>query len=184
MHPSDPARVFASATDEQTLDELKRLELQVLDDGQIGGLNGVLLGAAAEAGLRGGCLLGEMPHVFAQLPFPKASLGVLEAFTTLAGIELDLAELAEQAREMERRLGDLLAQMQHAFESPAADEETAVPEPSDEGLAPEDQQHIELLFDQAIQDRAHAYELKRELDRLGAYRRFEDRFLDLFKKPS
>ena len=86
MHPASPSRVFGAATDEETLAELRRLELEVLDDGHIGGLNGVLLGAAAEAGLRGACLLGEMPHVFAQLPFPKASLAVLDAFTTVAGI--------------------------------------------------------------------------------------------------
>ena len=56
------------------------------------------LTAATEAGLNGACLLGEMPHIFAQVPFPKASLAILEAFTTIAGIELDLTELAEQAK--------------------------------------------------------------------------------------
>ncbi len=34
-----------------------------------------------------------------------------------------------------------------------------------------------------MKDRTKAYELKRELDRLGLYREYEDRFLDLFKKP-
>ena len=43
MHPSQPTRVFAAASDEKQLDELKRLELQILEDGNIGGLNGVLL---------------------------------------------------------------------------------------------------------------------------------------------
>ena len=74
MHPEHDSRVFGAATDEQSLEELKRLELELLEDGHIGGLNGVLLGAAADGGLRGTCLLGEMPHIFAQLPFPKASL--------------------------------------------------------------------------------------------------------------
>ena len=32
-------------------------------------------------------------------------------------------------------------------------------------------------------DRSKAYELKRELDRLELYKDYEDRFLDLFKKP-
>src|SRR5262249_5368378 len=82
MHPTHACRVFGAATDRATLDELKRLELEVLQEGHIGGLNGVLLGVAAEADLHGGCLLGEMPHIFAQLPFPKASLAILEAFTT------------------------------------------------------------------------------------------------------
>src|SRR5262245_45091214 len=85
MHPEHRARVFGAATDETNLDELKRLELELLEEGHIGGLNGVLLGAAAEADLHGICLLGEMPHVFAQLPFPKASLAVLETFTTISG---------------------------------------------------------------------------------------------------
>jgi proteasome assembly chaperone (PAC2) family protein len=58
MHPSAESRVFGAATDSANLEELKRLELDVLDDGNIGGLNGILLGAAAEAGLPGACRLG------------------------------------------------------------------------------------------------------------------------------
>ena len=78
----------------------------MLADGHIGGLNGVLLAAAAESGLPGVCLLGEMPHIFSQLPFPKASLAILEVFTKLADIDLDLGELAEQAKLVEQQLGD------------------------------------------------------------------------------
>src|SRR5438874_1947020 len=48
MHPKHRSRVFGAATDRQSLEELKRLELEVLEDGNIGGLNGVLLAAAAE----------------------------------------------------------------------------------------------------------------------------------------
>src|SRR5262252_7289191 len=94
MHPEHRARIFGAATDRESLEELKRLELQILEDGQIGGLNGVLLGAAAEEGLRGACLLGEMPHIFSQLPFPKASLAILEVFTAMGKIDLDFTELA------------------------------------------------------------------------------------------
>jgi proteasome assembly chaperone (PAC2) family protein len=184
MHPGHEARVFGAATDEETLVELKRAGLEVLDDGQIGGLNGVLLGAAAEASLRGACLLGEMPHIFAQLPFPKASLAVLEAFARLTGLEVDLAELAEQALEMDQRLGELLAQMEQAFGRQAATEEEEVghERAEMERLGSEDERHIEELFARAASDRSAAYELKRELDRLGIYPEYEDRFLDLFKK--
>src|SRR5439155_24960507 len=58
MRPEDDSRVVAAATDAATLAQLRELDLQVLEEGQIGGLNGVLLGAAAEAGLHGGWLLG------------------------------------------------------------------------------------------------------------------------------
>jgi hypothetical protein len=41
-----------------------------------------------------------------------------------------------------------------------------------------------MLFDAARQDRAKAFELKQELDRLGRFAEYEDRFLDLFKRPA
>src|SRR5262245_34410663 len=109
MRPEDHCRVFGAATDAEGVQELRQLELEVMNEGNIGGLNGVLLGAAAEAGLRGACLLGEMPHVFAQLPFPKASLASLETFTTMTGIELDFGELEERARGTEQQPGGLMA---------------------------------------------------------------------------
>jgi len=184
MHRDSPSRVLVAATDAESLAELQRLDLGTLEDGRIGGLNGVLLGVAAESGLRGACLLGEMPHIFAQLPFPKASLAVLEAFAAIADIKIDFTEMAEQARTMEAKLGELLAQMQQAIEQQVpAEEETVQQEPvEEEGLGPEDRQRIEQLFEQAMQDRTSAYELKRELDRLGVFQEYEDRFLDLFKK--
>ena len=84
---------------------------------------------------------------------------------------------------MDQKLGELLVQMQQAIEQQApAEEESAVQEPDEEGLGPDDEQRIEQLFEQAKQDRASAYELKRELDRLGVFKEYEDRFLDLFKK--
>ena len=188
MHPGHDSRVFGAATDEEGLAELKQLGLEPLKDGQIGGLNGVLLGAAAEAGLRGSCLLGEMPHVFAQLPFPKASLAVLRVFAKIAEIEIDLTELAEQAAEMDQRLGELFAQVEQQLVSQQTsteeeEEDVAAQEPGeDKPIRLADEQRIEQLFKKARQDRSVAYELKRELDRLGVYRDYEDRFLDLFKR--
>jgi proteasome assembly chaperone (PAC2) family protein len=186
MHPANPSRVFVAATDVQCLNELKRLDVRTIEDGHIGGLNGVLLGVAAEGGMRGACLLGEMPHIFTRLPFPKASLAVLQTFALMANLTIDFTELAEQSRNMEQKLGELLTQMQQSVEQEASDDEESVTqeaaEVDDEGLSADDRRHIEKLFDQAKRDRSGAYELKRELDRLGAYREYEDRFLDLFQK--
>jgi len=183
MRPENDSRVFGAATDEASLAELKQLSLEILEDGHIGGLNGVLLGVAAEEALRGACLLGEIPHIFAQLPFPKASLAVLEAFAIIAGIQIDFSELSDQAKEVEQKLGDLLEKMEEALDQQMpTDEETTqiqLESPGDEPLSAEDEQHIELLFRQAKQDRSKAYELKRELDRLERYKDYEDRFLDL-----
>ncbi len=187
MHPEHESRVFAAATDESCLEELKKFPVEVLESGQIGGLNGVLIGAAAENGLRGYTLLGEMPHIFAQLPFPKAALAILDVFTKYAGIKIDLIELEEQSRLMERKLGELLARVEASLTGqPQTEEETygtPTEEEPEQRISPKDQQHLERLFQEARQDRSRAYELKRELDRLGVFRDYEDRFLDLFKSP-
>lgn len=185
MHPEQPSRIFGAATDEESLAELKRLELEILEDGNIGGLNGVLLGAAVEDGLRGTCLLGEMPQIFSQLPFPKASLAILEVFTAIAGIDLDLTELSDQAKAMEEQLGELLARIEQTYgQQYPTEEETYGPEVTEEETVPSaDRQRIEGFFEQAAKDRSKAFELKHELDRLGIFKEYEDRFLDLFKKP-
>jgi len=185
MHPEHESRVFGAATDGERLRELERLDIEILEDGHISGLNGVLLGVAAERDLPGVCLLGEMPHIFAQLPFPKASLVVLEIFAKLSGIEIDLEELSNQARAMEEQLGELLEKVERAIENQMSTEEEAyeVGTADPEGLSSKDEQLIERLFSEARHDRTKAYQLKRELDRLEVFSEYEDRFLDLFKKP-
>ena len=185
MHPEHESRCFGAATDIETLQNLKQLELVILQDGHIGGLNGLLLGAAAEKKLPGACLLGEMPHIFQQLPFPQASMSVLEAFTTMAGVTLDFGELEQQAKAMQQKLGELLARVEGAMKRPRPTEaEGFSPEPADEGrIGREDRERIETLFAQAEQDRSKAYELKRVLDQLEVFKDYEDRFLDLFRNP-
>jgi proteasome assembly chaperone (PAC2) family protein len=213
MRPEHRSRVFGAATDPAGVEVLRGLHLKVLEDGNIGGLNGVLLGAAAAAGVRGCCFLGEMPQVFAQVPFPKASLAILEAFTRYANVEVDLEELTEQSRTVEEQLGDLLTRVEEQYgqqpgvsedededqdtgELSADEDEGAEPggDGGDEGVGyryegpeepvpPSAVQRIEELFTRAAGDRSKAFELKRELDRLGLFKQYEDRFLDLFQHP-
>lgn len=186
MHLEHQSRVFAAATENVPLSQLLEVgdDLDLLNEGTIGGLNGVLLGAAAEKGMPGVCLLGEMPHVFAQFPFPKASLAVLKVFAVLAKIPLDFAELEQQAKEVEQRLGEFLERLEHqtANRSFSETEEESLFPSAEPSLPPEDKRHIEELFMAARQDRSRAYELKSELDRLKVFAEYEDRFLDLFKK--
>jgi proteasome assembly chaperone (PAC2) family protein len=184
MHPEHPSRVFAAATDGAILHELTQHGLDVLDDGHISGLNGILTAVAAEHGVQGACLLGEMPHIFSQLPFPKASLAILQAFTLMAGIEVDFAELSEHARALDEQLGELLARVEKAYgRTEPAEEESYQPEPAVEAerLSAVAERRIEALFKEAGQNRSKAFELKQELDRLGVFKEYEDRFLDLFK---
>jgi proteasome assembly chaperone (PAC2) family protein len=184
MHPQRDPRVFAAATTPELLDEMKEHGLQVLEEGQISGLNGILLGAAVEAGMNGGCLLGEMPHMFGGHPFPAAPLAILRKFAQLGGFELDLSELEAEVESMNERLGELLADTEQSLRNGGAAE---VPEefgtPAVERkLNSKQEREIEELFRQALADKAKAYELKTMLDRLGVFSDYEDRFLDLFKR--
>jgi uncharacterized protein len=191
MRPEHESRVFAAATDEAGLRDLDRPEFRRLEDGQIGGLNGILLGAAADKGMPGICLLGEMPHLFAQIPFPKASLAVLKSFAQLAEIELDFAELTQQAKTMDQQLEELLHKLESAVEANLhqmqqdqqdGPEWLASQESLNESpLSEEQTQRIEGLFREAKRDRSKAYELKNQLDKLGIFADYEDRFLDLFR---
>jgi len=186
MNPDDDARVFCAATKPELLQGVRNLE--TLEEGRISGLNGVLLAAAAEAGLEGTCLLGEMPHIFAQLPFPKASLAVLKAFTKITNVTVDFSELEEQAEEVGRKLGELLAQVeenlaQQARGAEESEDEYGLQALEEEQLSTADRQRIESLFAASRSDRSKAYELKQLLDQLGVFAEYEDRFLDLFKKP-
>ena len=184
MRPKHNSRVFGAAIDRETLSQFKQLDIQLLESGSISGLNGVLLGMAAADGLPGGCLLGEIPHVFSQIPFPKASLAVLEFFTVMAGIDVDLGELREHAATVEKTLEDFLVRMEGAVEGSPTTEGTEH-ETEDQPPRPttKESQRIEQLFEEARKDRSRAYELKQELDRMGLFNEFEDRFLDLFKEP-
>lgn len=182
--PHDAWRVYGVSTDPEGLEELRRRKVEILNEGQIGGLNGVFLAAAAERGVRGIGLLGEMPAFATQVPFPKASRNVLDVFAQMAGIEIDLKELEEYGRMMESRLNRVVERIQKSLkeqqQEPGPEFEIT---PTPPALTDEDRKRIEAMFEQAKRDRSRTFELKRELDRLGTFAEYEDRFLDLFKRP-
>lgn len=208
LHPSDTPRVFGVATQRDLLDEMENVGIEVLQAGQISGLNGVLLAAGRERSIPGVCLLGELPFFAAGVSNPRASHAVLELFSKLSQIEMDLTTLQEQADEMQQGLLDLLERMQRssAGQGEGDDEEFTLPDfmkgespgplslesqtpstpdkdkPAQPKLDDETKARIESLFKQAHRDRTKAVHLKAELDRLHVFEAYENRFLDLFKK--
>ena len=125
--------------------------------------------------------------MFSQIPFPKAALAVLEFFSAMTGSELDYDELREHSTAVEKTLEEFLVRMENAMEEAHAEPghlpAPGEPEKKASKPAAADHQRVELLFAAARADRSRAYELKQELDRLGLFQEFEDRFLDLFKDP-
>jgi predicted ATP-grasp superfamily ATP-dependent carboligase len=196
IHPSASPRVFGVATRAGLLDELRKLGVTPLEDGEISGLNGTFLAAAAERGIDAVCLLGEFPFFAAQVPNPKASAAVLEVFGRMAGVALDLEPLRSDAAKVEEQLIHHLEMLQQVGEpeddgaegasTPESGGDEAEPSgtpPSGERPVPKEVlDRIDALFGQAREHREKALELKTELDRHGLFKRYEDRFLDLFKK--
>jgi proteasome assembly chaperone (PAC2) family protein len=190
LHPSEHPRVFGAATHENLVDDLRKLEVQPLKEGQIGGLNGVLLGAAAERHLPGLCLMGEIPFFAAGVPNPKAAKAVLDAMALLTALDLDVDALNPHIEAIDRVLNNMMERMQSeqpsdheesegsAGQSDAGDAERRDPA----GLDKAARQLIETLFAEARSDRSRAMVLKQELDRLNVFAQYEDRFLDLFRR--
>ncbi|MBI3287939.1 MAG: PAC2 family protein, partial [Elusimicrobia bacterium] len=155
----------------------------------------VLLAAAAEQGLPGVGLLGEMPAIAPQLPYPSASAAVLRTFSAMAGMTLQLDELERYGSQMQEQLyaayqqalkvlRDLSAESSEseAPKTEPSEEASNQPPPPPSGMLSEtDRARIEELFVEAAKDRVKAFELKTRLDHLGVFRQYEDRFLALFK---
>lgn len=91
-HRAKP-RVWGCATNPDLVQVLERSDVSIMQDGQISGLNGLLLGVARSRGMNGTCLLGELPYYLTQIAYPTASLVVLERFCDIVGLSLDLDEL-------------------------------------------------------------------------------------------
>ncbi len=187
-HPKEPARVFGVATHREGVESLRHHGIGVLESGQIKGMNGVFLAAAAQRGIPGICLLGTMPAFAAQIPYPKASHAVLEAFLKLCGVSLDLEELRQYGKSIETHLTAGLEKIQEALQSQEVGEGPSLPGATSEeakateGPTEEDRRKVDELLEQARRDRSKAFELKRELDRRGLFKEYENRFLDLFRR--
>lgn len=193
LHPAEHPRVWGVATDERMVAELRSAEIEPIPDGQIGGLNGLVLGVARTRNMPGMCLLAEIPFFAMQIPNPKASRAALSVFSVLANVEISLESLSRQAAAMDRALLKAMEQMRESEEGeielppePEAAAPSEAPRPGEGASEPTlDQasvERIEKLFQAASRDLDKAVALKAELDRLGVFARYEGRFLDLFRR--
>ena len=146
-----------------------------------------MIGVAAQRGLDGACLLGEIPFYAVGVPNPRASLEVVRLFQRVSGIDIDTSVLESASEAAEPRLLSMQAQVTGRDEDEdepwqaddASDEHDSADEPE---LDARVRREIEQLFEAAERDRTQAVRLKRLLDEHGVFDEYEDRFLDLFKK--
>lgn len=181
------ARVWIAATSRKLMQNFKGLNLKTLNEGQISGLNGLILGIAKNKNIDGICLLGEIPIYTIQIENPKASMAVLEIININMGLNLNFNPLKERAKFVEEEINKLIGYIKGEVppSGPLSEEDiekikkelavfTKLPESA--------RKKIEELFKLAAEDLTKAGELKKELDTWSVFKEYEDRFLDLFRK--
>jgi len=114
IHHTMKPKVWAVPNTESLIEELKGYENTILmsdiegrkGQGNITGLNGLLLGVAKKRGLEAICIMGEIP-IYLQglpLPYPKASKSVLEVLTASLGVRIEMGEIVEFVERSEREV--------------------------------------------------------------------------------
>lgn len=114
IHHTAKPKVWAVPNNEDLIDELRDYENTILmsdveergGQGGITGLNGLLLGVAKKRGLEAICVMGEIP-VYLQgfpIPYPKASISVLEVLTAALGIRSEMEGIIKWAEQIESEI--------------------------------------------------------------------------------
>ncbi len=108
-HMESP-RVWGVATNGNLLQELEALDVMLLTEGNVSGLNGLLLGIGKQMGFEGLGLLGELPYYTVGTDNPKSSLAVLEKFCRIWDIPVDLSGLRDASLRKEMEIEEFIRQ--------------------------------------------------------------------------
>jgi proteasome assembly chaperone (PAC2) family protein len=117
LHHTMRPRVWAVPNDQDLIPEIKKYSNTVLmsdieargGQGNITGLNGLLLGVARKHGIEAICVMGEVPVYLQGFPilFPKASKAVLEVLAAAINIRIDMTEINSFAERNEAEINTL-----------------------------------------------------------------------------
>jgi proteasome assembly chaperone (PAC2) family protein len=114
IHHTSMSRVWVVPNSQNLIDEIKSYENTVLmseaeggsGQGNITGLNGLLLGAARKRGLEAVCMMGEIPvyvHGF-PVPYPKGSKAVLEVLSAALDVKIPMDEIDALIRQSDSEI--------------------------------------------------------------------------------
>jgi len=185
--------IWLAVNNKELLRYLQNYSLKLMTEGEISGMNGLFLGLARKAGFSGFCLLGELPIYTIHIENPRTVFAILEKIKEILNLPLDLNDLEQQAQLIEQEINKLVDYLKEGVQLPSAGGLGPISEAEIEKIKkfltqlthlPQSvKAKIEDLFELAQKDISKANELKQELDRWNVYKEYEDRFLDLFKKP-
>jgi proteasome assembly chaperone (PAC2) family protein len=183
------SEVRFAASDEALARDLKTAGFSPIPGGEIAGPVGLVPSVAALHGVKAACILATMPVYASAIMYPKASLALLWGIERLLQVRLDHRPLELIIERMEEVYAHVEEEIRERFpadlipeSAPLEEAEEEQPSAAREPPGPV-MAKIEQLFREAARDRSIAVELKKELDRQGIFKEYEDRFLDLFKEP-
>jgi proteasome assembly chaperone (PAC2) family protein len=100
-----PPLLAASASSEELAQGLLQNSVEVPS-----GVQGMIERRAAIRGLPAVGLWAQVPHYVAAMPYPAASLALLQGTNRIAGLDLPIADLPERADASRQRIDELIAQ--------------------------------------------------------------------------
>ncbi|HEX3019829.1 MAG TPA: PAC2 family protein [Chitinispirillaceae bacterium] len=177
----DQPRVLYACNNPKLKGELESRGLEPMPDGIISGLNGLMLGFAGVRGIDAVCLLATIPAYAGTLTYPRASLSIVAKLSEITGVEIDLSELEHDIEIADPMFAQIEDKIKEFFSSGVFEEEPEIPGVQQEDVPKYVMDRIERMFKNAAHDHAKAQDLKKELDKWGLYKLYEDRFLDLFE---
>jgi proteasome assembly chaperone (PAC2) family protein len=120
----EPAQVLGIANNSEFRDQLLPHGVEILQQGLVSGLNGLLVGCAGARSLNAACLMGTMPQYAATIPNPKASREIVRVLERFLGCDLDMSEIDEAVEKMEHTMEDIESQIHKAFSSMEFDQDS------------------------------------------------------------
>ena len=184
----DP-QIYGVANEGVLRDHLVPMGVALLGDGQIAGINGVLLAFTNGYRIPSACLMATMPQYAVSLPNPKSSRALIRLFDRFLHCEVDITGLNQQVEDMDKSMLEIEKRILEVVSKISGEEqlvdhqEISVMEKPKKKTPEAAMQKIEQLFQQLAKKKSKkkAAKLKEELDRWKLYDLYEDRFLDLFK---
>ncbi|MFH1613140.1 MAG: PAC2 family protein [bacterium] len=176
--------IYGVVNENSLCDFLNHYNIKKMEDGQISGLNGLLLGYAQKNEIDAICLLSTIPLYAINLSNPRASKKMVEQLATILNIKIDYTKLDILIVEMDKKMEMIESKIKTMF-APMQEnlEINTIQDKVQDKIPDHIIEKIENLFKESEKDKKKAYLLKKELDRWNLYKLYEDKFLDLFKKP-
>jgi uncharacterized protein (TIGR00162 family) len=104
---NDP-KIYGTATNPEMVKSFRSFNISTLDNGNITGMNGLILGLGKLRGIEGICLLGETSGYVIDA---KASKNLLEILNNVLGIHINMDEMNKRSKDTEILIKNLEQQM-------------------------------------------------------------------------